>query len=182
MDSPFNKGFGPGHQSAALSQAPPAGSAYQVNVNRTKTKKWVEARVQSYDGDDWGADEYHDLDHDEPPPVQQLSSTQRPAGVASLPSSLHAQQTRQSLRSPPALAHQIIRARNWRNQTSRRRHSFARPTYTVAWIKRTSDIASQSTHLASGRTRKLSMPRFHPNRAGWTRRAVEALVPMLLTT
>lgn len=108
MESPFNKGFGPGHQSPAyvpglsptalltlifaailrLSHAPPAGSAYQVNVNRTKTRKWVEARVQSYDGDDWGADEYSDDDGPEPEPSVQQSSSQIPAAgtdVASPP-------------------------------------------------------------------------------------------------
>lgn len=37
-------------------------------MNRTKTRKWVEAKVQSYDGDDWGADEY-DEDDDEPEPA-----------------------------------------------------------------------------------------------------------------
>ncbi|ORY60646.1 uncharacterized protein BCR38DRAFT_43771 [Pseudomassariella vexata] len=45
-------------------------SAYQPNINRTKTRKWVEAKVQSYDGDDWG-NEYDDdkpNDPDEPPP------------------------------------------------------------------------------------------------------------------
>ncbi|KAL2758617.1 hypothetical protein ACRALDRAFT_2057967 [Sodiomyces alcalophilus JCM 7366] len=29
-------------------------SAYRANVNRTKTRKWVEAKTQNYDGDDWG--------------------------------------------------------------------------------------------------------------------------------
>ncbi|KAG5951458.1 hypothetical protein E4U53_003041 [Claviceps sorghi] len=48
----------------------PAGTnAYQVNLNRTKTKKWVEAKVQNYDGDDWGVDEYDDDDDDEPEPA-----------------------------------------------------------------------------------------------------------------
>ncbi|KAK8144504.1 hypothetical protein G3M48_005732 [Beauveria asiatica] len=39
---------------------------YQVNVSRQKTKKWVEAKSQNYDGDDWGADEYSE-DEIEPP-------------------------------------------------------------------------------------------------------------------
>ncbi|TPX07601.1 uncharacterized protein E0L32_010700 [Thyridium curvatum] len=47
----------------------PTGGQYKTNVNRTKTKKWVEAKVQSYDGDDWGADEYDDEPpEDEVPP------------------------------------------------------------------------------------------------------------------
>ncbi len=35
-------------------------------MSRQKTKKWVEAKSQNYDGDDWGADEYDD-DEVEPP-------------------------------------------------------------------------------------------------------------------
>ncbi|CAJ2503543.1 Uu.00g109370.m01.CDS01 [Anthostomella pinea] len=45
--------------------------AYKANVNRTKTKKWVEAKMQSYDGDDWGNDyddEYDEPEPEEPPP------------------------------------------------------------------------------------------------------------------
>ncbi|KAI0397623.1 hypothetical protein F5Y17DRAFT_318464 [Xylariaceae sp. FL0594] len=47
---------------------------YKTNVNRTKTRKWVEAKMQSYDGDDWGNDyddfdDGDDQDNDpEPPP------------------------------------------------------------------------------------------------------------------
>lgn len=47
-----------------------AGSNYQVNVSRQKTKKWVEAKSQNYDGDDWGADEYEDDEPALPPPPQ----------------------------------------------------------------------------------------------------------------
>ncbi|KAI0476333.1 hypothetical protein GGR56DRAFT_465420 [Xylariaceae sp. FL0804] len=42
-------------------------NSYKTNVNRTKTKKWVEAKIQSYDGDDWG-NEYDDDEEDEPEP------------------------------------------------------------------------------------------------------------------
>ncbi|PHH73305.1 hypothetical protein CDD82_5547 [Ophiocordyceps australis] len=48
------------NQSPASPNTPVSANSYQVNVNRTKTRKWVEARVQSYDGDDWGVDDYHD--------------------------------------------------------------------------------------------------------------------------
>ncbi|KAJ3560430.1 hypothetical protein NPX13_g9305 [Xylaria arbuscula] len=49
-------------------------TSYKANVNRTKTRKWVEAKVQSYDGDDWGNDyddEYDDGndEHYEPEPM-----------------------------------------------------------------------------------------------------------------
>ncbi|KAL2694816.1 hypothetical protein Neosp_001403 [[Neocosmospora] mangrovei] len=36
----------------------------RVNVSRQKMRKWVQAPIQNYDGDDWGADEFED---DEPP-------------------------------------------------------------------------------------------------------------------
>ncbi|KAG5988978.1 hypothetical protein E4U43_004589, partial [Claviceps pusilla] len=80
----------------------PAGlNAYQVNLNRTKTKKWVEAKVQNYDGDDWGVDEYGDGDgdddDDEPEPTHASSSAMlRPVthATGSRNSSLPSLQTR----------------------------------------------------------------------------------------
>ncbi|KAI0101128.1 hypothetical protein F4814DRAFT_432350 [Daldinia grandis] len=45
---------------------PSTPSTYKANVNRTKTRKWVEAKVQNYDGDDWG-NEYED-EYGEPEP------------------------------------------------------------------------------------------------------------------
>ncbi|KAI1641862.1 uncharacterized protein F4817DRAFT_354589 [Daldinia loculata] len=45
---------------------PSTPNTYKANVNRTKTRKWVEAKVQSYDGDDWG-NEYED-EYGEPEP------------------------------------------------------------------------------------------------------------------
>ena len=43
-------------------------SQYKVNVNRQKTRKWVEAKTQNYDGDDWGGvdDEFDDDDAHDP--------------------------------------------------------------------------------------------------------------------
>ncbi|KAL8383618.1 hypothetical protein RB595_010693 [Gaeumannomyces hyphopodioides] len=41
-------------------------SKYQTNLGRTKTKKWVQASVPNYDGDDWGND-YDDEPEPEPP-------------------------------------------------------------------------------------------------------------------
>ncbi len=54
-------------------------SSYQTNVNRAKTKKWVEAKSYSYDGDDWGeADEYDEYGgYDEPEP----EPAPRPTGL-----------------------------------------------------------------------------------------------------
>ena len=28
--------------------------SFKTNVNRAKTKKWVQAKKNAYDGDDWG--------------------------------------------------------------------------------------------------------------------------------
>ncbi|KAK1580294.1 uncharacterized protein LY79DRAFT_592274 [Colletotrichum navitas] len=54
--SSYNYGFGaPQHTSSSLSPETPT-SAYKTNVKRTKTKKWVEAKTQNYDGDEWGND------------------------------------------------------------------------------------------------------------------------------
>ncbi|KAG6312693.1 hypothetical protein E4U44_003134 [Claviceps purpurea] len=57
---------------------PTGANSYQVNINRTKTKKWVEAKVQNYDGDDWGADEYDD-EEDEEPELAPAPATTGPA-------------------------------------------------------------------------------------------------------
>ncbi|KAF2653575.1 hypothetical protein K491DRAFT_694637 [Lophiostoma macrostomum CBS 122681] len=48
----------------------PAGQppSFKTNVNRMKTKKWVEAKKNAYDGDDWGEyDEYDEYGVDTPP-------------------------------------------------------------------------------------------------------------------
>ncbi|KAH7018246.1 uncharacterized protein B0I36DRAFT_335573 [Microdochium trichocladiopsis] len=61
-------------------------NAYKANVNRTKTRKWVEARVQNYDGDDWGGDDYDDEDEPEEPMPAPLQK----APTGGLPSTLRA--------------------------------------------------------------------------------------------
>ncbi|KAK2075071.1 hypothetical protein P8C59_009229 [Phyllachora maydis] len=43
----------------------PSADRYKTNVNRSKTRKWVEAKQQTYDGDDWGADYDEDDDDDD---------------------------------------------------------------------------------------------------------------------
>jgi len=53
----------PGSAASPLSPVPITGQpiSFKTNVNRTKTKRWVEARQYSYDGTDWGdSDEYED--------------------------------------------------------------------------------------------------------------------------
>ena len=55
----------------------PAGQppTWKTNVNRAKTKRWVEAKSYSYDGDDWGEvddfDEYPDYGHGSRPAQSQ---------------------------------------------------------------------------------------------------------------
>jgi hypothetical protein len=45
--------------------------SYKTNVNRSKTKKWVEAKKNAYDGDDWGDyDEYDEYGVDATPPPE----------------------------------------------------------------------------------------------------------------
>lgn len=59
----------------------PAGQpvSYKTNVNRMKTKKWVQAKKNAYDGDDWGEyDEYDEYGvNDEPPPEQGAPASNR---------------------------------------------------------------------------------------------------------
>lgn len=84
-------------------QTPTDSNAYQVNVNRTKTKKWVEAKVQSYDGDDWGAEDYED-DEFEPmlaPPMPKPATHATRSRESSLPSL----QTQPSIVSPVPSGH-----------------------------------------------------------------------------
>ncbi|KAF6236930.1 hypothetical protein HO173_004807 [Letharia columbiana] len=53
--------------------------SFNTNVNRAKTKKWMEAKSYSYDGDDWGDvddyDEYGGYDEPEPEPVPEAKPT-----------------------------------------------------------------------------------------------------------
>ncbi|KAI1778760.1 hypothetical protein F4818DRAFT_227964 [Hypoxylon cercidicola] len=63
---------------------PSTPNTYKANVNRTKTRKWVEAKVQNYDGDDWG----NDYEDDYGEPEQEPPSTSR---VAALRQNSHSQ-------------------------------------------------------------------------------------------
>ncbi|PSN60736.1 hypothetical protein BS50DRAFT_197215 [Corynespora cassiicola Philippines] len=54
--------------------------SFKTNVNRMKTKKWVEAKKNAYDGDDWGDyDEYDEYGVDDAPPPQPAASAYRPS-------------------------------------------------------------------------------------------------------
>ncbi|CAG8898800.1 unnamed protein product [Penicillium egyptiacum] len=43
--------------------------SFQTNVNRSKTKRWVEAKQYSYDGGDWGSDDDDEEEEEEAPPA-----------------------------------------------------------------------------------------------------------------
>ncbi|RFU79659.1 hypothetical protein TARUN_2574 [Trichoderma arundinaceum] len=107
-------------QTSLNPQAP--STSYQVNVSRKKTRKWVEAKVQSYDGDDWGAEEYDDddeSDHEPPPPppinpslrtfsgtdlLHSRHNTPSPASsLSALPSLRPPIQQQQQQQQPPAV-------------------------------------------------------------------------------
>ncbi|OBT60441.1 hypothetical protein VE03_10546 [Pseudogymnoascus sp. 23342-1-I1] len=68
MSKPYSDTFD-SVQSPLASRAAAASApvSYQANVNRQKTKKWVDAKPVSYGGDDWG-DDYDDGYDDTPPP------------------------------------------------------------------------------------------------------------------
>ena len=65
---------------ATSSSAGGQSTSFKTNVNRAKTKRWVEAKSYSYDGDDWGeVDDYDEYGgYDEPPEPPQPS---RPTGL-----------------------------------------------------------------------------------------------------
>ncbi|TKW56643.1 hypothetical protein CTA1_3267 [Colletotrichum tanaceti] len=89
--SSYNYGFRASqHTNSSLSPETPT-SAYKTNVKRTKTKKWVEAKTQNYDGDDWGNDfDDNDDEPNEPVPVLPLrpiaSRSASQSTTATLPS------------------------------------------------------------------------------------------------
>lgn len=52
--------------------------SFKTNVNRAKTKKWVTAKKNAYDGDDWGDyDEYDEYGVDQEPPPPAPAQSQR---------------------------------------------------------------------------------------------------------
>ena len=68
----------------------PGGTNWKTNVNRAKTKRWVEAKSYTYDGDDWGdADEYGEYgDYNEEPEPPPKPTGLRQAGKGSAPANV----------------------------------------------------------------------------------------------
>jgi len=82
----------------------PGPANYTTNVNRAKTKKWVEAKSFSYDGDDWGDvddyDEYGGYDEPEPEPAPKPTGLrQRGQSATQIPQ--EAYEARQDLYQSP---------------------------------------------------------------------------------
>ncbi len=72
--------------SPITSTGPP--TSFKTNVNRAKTKRWVEAKSYSYDGDDWGeVDDYDEYgDYDETIPPARPTGLRQPGQVLHSPS------------------------------------------------------------------------------------------------
>ncbi|KAH0563419.1 hypothetical protein GP486_002009 [Trichoglossum hirsutum] len=80
----------PGASTLSPSSAGGSPTTYKTNVNRQKTKRWVEAKSYSYDGDDWGdVDDYDDYGQksDGPPKAAQPTGLRQPGQTVSSASS-----------------------------------------------------------------------------------------------
>lgn len=66
-------------------------TSFKTNVNRAKTKRWVEAKSYSYDGDDWGdADDYDEYNgYDEATSTARLTGSRQPGQAVDSPSSIN---------------------------------------------------------------------------------------------
>ncbi|MCJ1473500.1 hypothetical protein MMC13_002151 [Lambiella insularis] len=85
----------PGGPSGAA--GPP--TSFKTNVNRAKTKRWVEAKSYSYDGDDWGeVDDYDEYGGYEPGPAKPTGLRQQGQSASPMAGALQSQP--QILESP----------------------------------------------------------------------------------
>ncbi|KAI9371189.1 hypothetical protein BJX61DRAFT_512421 [Aspergillus egyptiacus] len=68
MSGPYQvPSFNASNPNSSLSPQPRGNTplSFRTNVNRAKTRRWVEAKKYSYDGDEWGDDEYGEYDQDD---------------------------------------------------------------------------------------------------------------------
>lgn len=72
--------------SNSASPLSPNSVSLKPNVNRAKTKRWVEAKQYSYDGNDWGDEEDEEYEEEPPavPPQPASNSSQRPGDRPSM--------------------------------------------------------------------------------------------------
>ncbi|KAI5208683.1 hypothetical protein E4T39_01439 [Aureobasidium subglaciale] len=102
--SPFN-------QQLLKPATQPAASSFKTNVNRSKTRKWAEAKNYTYDGDDWGGydpyDEYGSYDDkgDAPLPAIDPRRNSFETGEEVAAFSSGPQQQQQPQQAPPPPAH-----------------------------------------------------------------------------
>ena len=78
----FHNGPSNSNSSSPASGTP---TSFKTNVNRAKTKRWVEAKSYSYDGDDWGdVDDYDEYGgYDEPTPQAKPTGLRQQGQTAS---------------------------------------------------------------------------------------------------
>ncbi|EHA46060.1 hypothetical protein MGG_02917 [Pyricularia oryzae 70-15] len=83
-----------------------ASNPYQTNIGRSKTRKWVTAPTQNYDGDDWGNDYDDEPEEPAPPLPGQVTgchgTSQTTAGAPDMRSSLPSAGAR-NMSGPPSL-------------------------------------------------------------------------------
>lgn len=95
---------GPSDTTHRNSSAPNSNTKYQINVNRSKTRKWANFKPQNYDGDDWGSEEYDDVDEEPPSAPRQPVKQYKPYTPA-----LHLQ-TQQPPAAPSGRIAQMVAA------------------------------------------------------------------------
>ena len=133
---------------------------WKTNVNRAKTKRWVEAKSYTYDGDDWGdADEYgeyggYDEESEQPPPkptgLRQAGKTGSPANAQSQPTQAPLSQQPQVSKplgqpQPPYQQPDRERASSFGRGDDRRAFSGPNPAYAQPLVDRTGSPASRGS-------------------------------------
>ena len=98
-------------------------TSFKTNVNRAKTKRWVEAKSYSYDGDDWGDADDFDEYNDPPAPVPAKPTGLRQRGQSA---TNPAQVPNQSPQGPPQGVRSVTNPQPQHNTTLARSNSFDR--------------------------------------------------------
>ncbi|KAK3948048.1 hypothetical protein QBC32DRAFT_222871 [Pseudoneurospora amorphoporcata] len=104
MDGTYGNIFPTNNTNPLSPGAPSPNNKYQINVNRSKTRKWANFKPQNYDGDDWGSEEYDDVDEEPPSASRQPAKQYKPYTPA-----LHLQ-TQQPPAAPSGRIAQMVAA------------------------------------------------------------------------
>lgn len=136
-------------------------SSFRTNPNRAKTKRWVEAKSYSYDGDDWG--DADDFDEYNDPPT---SAPQKPTGLRQRGQSATnpAQVPNPSYQGPPHGVRSVTNPQTQQNSTLVRSNSFdrgdERRVFSGPSLQQNSsspvDLAQQSSFSQPGPVQALS--------------------------